>query len=363
MPGKTSHNCRINTPYTYITVLLISVTGHCQHYQCDDFTKPNYCEHVAAVLDEYKELHKQVVTQQTEGRFLKYICNSRCGGYGNRIQGITLALMFAILSNRTLLIEMTFPFDINILLHPNAIQWNYKLTNSRIWERFIIMDEPNLKEYWPKFSEVIFNSNIHSIEIQNNLGFFWFFKVFDDRWTKLFHYMFGVSQNDHMFSYGCAYRYLFTYDKRVTDAIDKEMQQLQLTPGKYVSAHYRTFVIGNDLFYNKNVSIDPSPYLQCGIAIANLLGKDTLVYFISDLEELNKRITDIQNDQIVTSNVSKLHVDQPLSDSSLIEGFIGAIVNIEVAAKGAAFVRSGSTFADLIESIGRFSKCSVAGLF
>ena len=76
------------------------------------------------------------------------------------------------------------------------------------------------------------------IEIFTTFGFFWYFRVFNDKWTKQFHDMFGVSQNDSVFFYGCVSQYLFTYDKRVTDAIDKEMQQLQLTPGHYVSVHY-----------------------------------------------------------------------------------------------------------------------------
>ena len=74
-------------------------------------------------------------------------------------------------------------------------------------QQFDLIDIFNLQKKWPRFSEAIFNSNIDLIEINLNLGLFWFFKVFDDRWTKLFHDMFGVSQNDHMFSYGCAYQY------------------------------------------------------------------------------------------------------------------------------------------------------------
>jgi len=73
--------------------------------------------------------------------------NSRCGGYGNRIQGITVALTFAILSNRTLLIEMKYPFNINTLLHPNVIQWNYTLTNKANSQHYILQDEHNLDRY------------------------------------------------------------------------------------------------------------------------------------------------------------------------------------------------------------------------
>ena len=252
---------------------------------------------------------------------------------------------------------MTYPFDINILLHPNAIQWNYKFKVAHV-QQFVLIDSVNLRKNWPRFSEAIFNSSIDLIEIKLNLGLLWFFKVFDDRWTKIFHDVFSVSQNDHKFLYGCAYRYLFTYDRRVTDAIDKEMRQLKLTPGKYVSVHYRSQMMAGDALYGHNVSIDPFPYFKCGIKIADKLGNDYLVYFISDLEEVDKMVTDIYADRIVTSQVNKLHVDRfgkNLSMDSIIDGFVGVLVNIEVAAKGAAFVQSGSTFSDLIESIRQFN--------
>ena len=358
--------------HTYHKAILYSCTTHLTfflaevyQYPCysNDSTRPN-CHVYSSVFSRYTEYHKQVVTQQIEGTFLKYVCTSSCGGYGNRIEGITMALMLAILSNRTLLIEMTYPFDINILLHPNAIQWNYKLKIANV-QQFMLIDDYNL--YWPRFSEAIFNPSIDLIEMRTNLGLFWFFKAFDDKWTKLFHDVFSVSQNDHIFSYGCAYRYLFTYDKRVTDAIDKEMQQLQLTPGKYVSVHYRTRIMFNDALYGHNVSIDPFPYFKCGIKIADKLGNDYRVYFISDLEEVDKMVTGVYADQIVTSQVNKLHVDRfekhSSTNDSLIHGFVGVLVNIEVAAKGAAFIRvalqSLSNMADLIEGIGQFSKCSV----
>jgi len=85
------------------------------------------------------------------------------------------------------------------------------------------------------------------------------------------------------------------------------------------------------------------------------------VYFISDFEEVDKMVTDVYAGKIVTSMVSRIHIDRSeelhLSMDSLIDGFIGVLVNIEVAAKGAAFIRSGSTMADLIKSIEHFSKC------
>ncbi|XP_065890776.1 uncharacterized protein [Dysidea avara] len=332
----------------------------CRYPPCNDFTRPS-CQVLSSVFTHYAEFHKQVVTQQREGRFLKYVCNSRCGGYGNRIQGITVALMLAILSNRTLLIEMKHQIDINILLHPNAIQWNYVPTTINSSQHVALIDWGNLQNNWATFSEALYDLNTDMITVGTNLGFFWYFRVFNDKWTKQFHDAFGISQNYNVFSYGCVSKYLFTYDKRVTDAIDKEIQELQLIPGKYVSAHYRTQAIAGDARLKDQ--INPLPYFRCGVMIASVLGKSYQVYFISDFEEVDKMVTDIYDGKIVTSNVTKMHIDRSdvlhLSMDSLIEGFIGVLVNIEVAAKGAVFIRSGSTMADLIESIGQFSKCSV----
>ena len=316
------------------------------------------------MFTRYAEFHKQVVIHQREGRFLKYVCNSRCGGYRNRIQGITVALMLAILSNRTLLIEMKYPFDRNTLLHPNAIQWNHIPTTTNRSEHITLIDWGNLERYWPTFSEALYDLSIDVIEIFTNLGFFWYFKVFNEKWTKQFHDIFGIRQNDNILSYGCVSQYLFTYDKRVTDAIGKEMQQLQLTPGHFVSAHYRTQAIAGDVHLKD--PINPLPYFRCGVMIGNILANNSnpfQVYFISDFEEVDKMVTDVYAGQIVTSMVSRIHIDRSeelhMSMDSLIDGFVGVLVNIEVAAKGAVFIRSGSTMADLIESIGRFSKCSV----
>ena len=231
-----------------------------------------------------------------------------------------------------------------------------------------MIDWGNLERYWPTFSEALYDLSIDVIEIFTNLGFFWYFKVFNEKWTKQFHDIFGIRQNDNILSYGCVSQYLFTYDKRVTDAIGKEMQQLQLTPGHFVSAHYRTQAIAGDVHLKD--PINPLPYFRCGTMIANFLGNASnpfRVYFISDSTAVDVITKTSYSDQIVTSHVSKIHIDRSdklhLSMDTLVDGFVGVLVNIEVAAKGAAFIRPGSTMADLIESIGQFSKCSVVRRF
>ena len=311
------------------------------------------------VFTNYAKFHQQNLMQKHKGNFLIYVCTSLCGGYGNRIHGITMSLLFAILSNRTFLIQMNHPFDINRLLHPNAIKWNYagymKIKN-KIKKDFNLIDYPALEQKWASFSKELFNPNVNIITVQTNLGFFWYFKMFDDKWSKLFHDQFNITKDNIILTYGCVIRYLFTYDQVVTDAIKKEMQELSLIPGLYVSVHFRSFMDAST-----HTHPSPSPYLSCGLEIANNMSKKFnrtfKVYLITDSQKTKEIAHAKYNGQILLSRIKAVHVDK--DKGSVFEGFIGVIVNLEVAAKGAVFVRSSSTFSDLIESIGQFNKTSV----
>ena len=288
------------------------------------------------------------------------MCNEICGGYGNRIHGITMSLLFAILSNRIFLIQMKHPFDINRLLHPNVIKWNsteYVDIKNCIYKDFRLIDKLGLDKNWASFSKDLFNSNINVITLHTNLGFFWYYKIFDDKWSKVFHEWFNITKDHNILTYGCVIRYLFAYDKVVTNAINKEMQELSLTSGLYVSIHFRSYEEAKKITYR-----DPRPSLKRGIEIANQMSnkfnKTFKVYLISNSYKVDKIASTEYNGQITVSHVEKVHVDR--SKGPLYKGFIGVIVNIEVAAKGAVFIKTaGSTFSDLIESTGQFNKDTV----
>jgi len=315
----------------------------------------------SVVWTNYAKFHHLVVTQKQKGNFLIYECDGPCGGYGNRIQGITIALMLSILSNRTFLIQMSHPLDINRLLHPNAIKWNYTgYTHDRNKAKiFDLVDKGNMDKNWPLFSKKLLNSSISIITIRTNLGLSWYFDVFDDKWSKMFHDWFNVTK-DSILIYGCVTRYLFTYDKIVIDAINKEMQEHSLIPGLYVSVHFRSY-LEIDQHYT------PYPYFNCAVLLAKKLNNNSTavtskVYWISDSEKADELANTTEySGKITVSRIKKVHVDKVggLLPDVIFAGFVGLIVNIEVAAKGAIFMKSGSTVSDLIESIGRFTKGSV----
>ena len=341
-----------------------STTRDNDHNQfTDDNRNESHCFGNPLAFSNYAAFHQKKLAENQYKKFLIYECNGYCGGYGNRIQGITMSLLFAILSDRIFLIQMKHPFDISKLLHPNVIQWNSTVytdiknsTNKNFW----LIDKSRLDRNWASFSKDIFNPDINAITLHTDLGFFWYYKIFDDKWRKLFHDQFNITQDHYILTYGCVIQYLFAYDKVVTEAIKKEMQELSLTSGLYVSIHFRSYQEVVKIPYR-----DPNPFLKRGIKVANemsnKLNKTFKVYLVSDSYKVDKIATSEYNGQITVSHVEKVHVDR--GKGSLYEGFIGVMVNIEVAAKGAVFIKTASsTFSDLIESTGQFNKDRVVYL-
>ena len=66
----------------------------------------------------------------TEEKFLVYRCdayydkNRNCGGLGDRIKGIVSGYVWALITNRTFLIDMNRPCDFTNLYLPNKYNWN-----------------------------------------------------------------------------------------------------------------------------------------------------------------------------------------------------------------------------------------------
>ena len=199
------------------------------------------------------------------------------------------------------------------------------------------------------------------INFITDLGFFWFMPKFSKEMHQMFNKFFPVSmKNNYHVLYGCIQRYLFTYDKIVSDAIQTEMSDLGLQPGRFVAAHYRTQLIKDDI--PPPTPLDPGPQLLCATMAAEALG-DKLhlnyvpTYLITDTNAVNDYAHKFYKDKIVSSPVKKIHIDRTrLRGENALPGFIGVIVNIEVAAKAAVFLRFGrqhSSMADFIEGLGR----------
>lgn len=66
---------------------------------------------------------KQPDTDCHQRRFLVYQCYRSCGGLGDRQKGIVSAYLLAVLTGRTLFVDVQFPCKIDFFLQPNEYNW------------------------------------------------------------------------------------------------------------------------------------------------------------------------------------------------------------------------------------------------
>ncbi|CAF3400756.1 unnamed protein product [Rotaria sp. Silwood2] len=86
-----------------------------------------------------------------------YSCASFCGGWGDRLRGITSVYILALLTNRRFMIDMNYPCDILTVIQPNFVNWTYvKHNKSEKRTRLFINTMPSWqKTYRTSISNMI----------------------------------------------------------------------------------------------------------------------------------------------------------------------------------------------------------------
>lgn len=82
--------------------------------------------------ESYKKLHQDILQARRPQRFIVFTCTEEgygCGGYGNRLGGITSLLFLSILTQRAFLIEWDHEAPLERYLVPKGVQWNYPMEN------------------------------------------------------------------------------------------------------------------------------------------------------------------------------------------------------------------------------------------
>ncbi|XP_031567205.1 uncharacterized protein LOC116302127 [Actinia tenebrosa] len=84
--------------------------------------------------DKYKKLHQDILESRVPPRYLVFNCGGvgyGCGGYGNRINGITSLLYLAVLTKRALLIDWKSNISITEYFSPKNIKWDFSQAKLR----------------------------------------------------------------------------------------------------------------------------------------------------------------------------------------------------------------------------------------
>lgn len=102
---------------------------------------------------------------------ITYYCANNCGGWGDRLRGITSTYILSVLLQRRFIIDMQYPCELSNFLIPNLIDWSPRKTESINSLKMISMNSKyqnelysnissvNLKELWSSYDNILLTTN------------------------------------------------------------------------------------------------------------------------------------------------------------------------------------------------------------
>ncbi|CAF0896831.1 unnamed protein product [Rotaria sp. Silwood1] len=116
-------------------------------------------------------------TNHLSTKTIIYSCASFCGGWGDRLRGITSVYILSLLTNRRFMIDMNYPCDILKVVQPNFVNWTYvKHDKSKNRTRLFINTVPSWQrayrnnisnliksndfvEAWSSYDDIVIRAN------------------------------------------------------------------------------------------------------------------------------------------------------------------------------------------------------------
>ena len=116
-------------------------------------------------------------TNTLSDKTMIYSCRSFCGGWGDRLRGITSVYILALLTNRRFMIDMNYPCEILRVVQPNLVNWTYIKFNTstkrthltintmRSWQRSLrdkigkLIKSEDFAQDWLSYDDVYITTN------------------------------------------------------------------------------------------------------------------------------------------------------------------------------------------------------------
>ena len=310
------------------------------------------------IWQKYADFHASVVSGKQKGKYLIYDCTIQqsnvCGGYGNRLQGIAILLILAMLTKRVFLIQATYPIDINEHLLPNAVQWNYTVPRE-LNSHFMSVDYGNPSSI-VALENTLFKPNQYDvIRVQTYLGSFYYIQTLSDNMINNMITTFNLKTHyDVVLLYGCTFNYLFKYRPIVHQSIESLQKEYNLEDGKFVTLHIRSHFDDGTVFNPLSLEFPYKPMFECAVIAAKGLSYKLNVSKVPIFLATDKLIVTYfakikyRDEDIIFSHSPNFHLDRTKYEGDLArkqydDGMIGILSDIEIGSRAAVLIRSADS--------------------
>ena len=316
------------------------------------FPNAHLCGH-DEVWQEYADFHASVLSGKQKGKYLIYDCTlpraDICGGYGNRMQSITILLILAMVTKHVFLIESTYPTDINDYFQTNAIQWNHAVPEG-------LKTNIVYTYYYTTFIAKVENALLHPdeqdvVRVHTFLGIFYYIQLVSDGTLKDMILKFNLKTHyDCVLLYGCVFNYLFKYQPMVQQRIESLQKEYNLETKKFITLHIRSHYHdnGHPVANPLHLEFPFKPMFDCAVMVEKSLRhklnvSKVPIFLASDESEITDYAKQNHKDlKIVFSKAPHFHIDRTKYDTKeqYDYGVIGILSDIDIGSKGVVLIRS-----------------------
>ncbi|XP_052802949.1 uncharacterized protein LOC128233105 [Mya arenaria] len=277
-------------------------------------------------------------------RYLIYSCKKICGGLGDRQRGIITAFLFALLTNRTFIIDSTYPCELETIIEPNMYNWlhckNYA-SNVPHDERMELqlIDNGKFKTTIPSLDF----GNWEKTVVDMRLNWLAFSKIRQHNSTKELKLLKDISDEDVI---KIVLDVLFKPNDRMTKAIDAFFMNTTHT-GLVVCAHIR--VGKNPSIPTDNTNSNRHPNITTVFSFLAKFDKPgNIIYIASDSDEIKNASTFFFKN-IITIKKKIVHVDRigSMQRNVACEGYYTAVLEQQILARCDTVILTASIFGSM----------------
>ncbi|CAF1140716.1 unnamed protein product [Rotaria sordida] len=302
-------------------------------------------------------INKLLHIQSSSTKTFTYFCSKFCGGWGDRLRGITSAYILAVLLQRRFVIDMQYPCNLTNFLLPNLIDWKpiYRIHQQKNSLKLDIMYSKyadkvishmatdNLTQIWLNYDNIFFTTNNDLISIVLKNPFF-----------KLIKSQINIQSNES--TQQELFPFLFEFLFKPTSIIINKIDELFLKSSLYfnqsiICMHIRigqSLTLRNDkkLPFRQSIVHDMLEFID-----KNLTDSYSSIFVTSDSYQIQQDIyKHYGNNRLLSVSGPIIHIDRlntkMESNETLYHGFVKVISDFYFLGECDTLLRPRSGFSE-----------------
>ncbi|CAF1200555.1 unnamed protein product [Adineta steineri] len=290
---------------------------------------------------------------------LTYRCRKWCGGWGDRLRGITSAFILAVLTKRRFYIDMPYPCELTKLLKPNLYNWHpIEFEANRNQLRIETTRSPQLaRNIYEKISLTNFIKDwsiYDDIYLTTNSDYIT--PALANKHIQNIVQLLNLSSNDMSQArlFPLLYELLFQPTDQVKNSVDQVLTKLNNDSNikkQLICLHIRvgknpTMIHDKILSYRDTIVEDIVEFVDKNLT----LNKQPIIFITSDSMKINQYILDKYNkSQSISIPGPIIHIDRlstSYSSTEQCQGFLKVISDFYVLGECDTLIMSRSGFSE-----------------